>query len=80
MDHKLYIEYSKTNVRKFTFFSNNTDRIAPAWNTVLLKTKSAPNINKFKDLLDREPKLLVNKFDYDSKFDRKIVACSRSQI
>ena len=33
-----------------------------------LIAKSAPKINKFKNLLDRDPKLLVNKFDCDSYF------------
>ena len=53
----MYIEYSKTNVGKFTF----SNIIAPAWNALSLTTKSAPNI----DLLNRDPKLSVNKFDYD---------------
>ena len=58
-------------------FSN---RIAPAWNALSLITKSASNINKFKNLLDRDPNLLMNKLDCDSFFLifflRKIVACS----
>ena len=61
---KLYVEYSKTNARKFTY----SNRIAPAWNTLSLFTRSAPNINKFKNLLDRDSNLLVNKFDCDSFF------------
>ena len=61
-EHQFYVEYSKTNVRKFTW----STRIALAWNALSLTTKSAPNIQKFKDLLDRDPKLLVNMFDYDS--------------
>ena len=52
----------KKNVRKFTF----SNRIAPAWNALSLTTQSAPNINKFKNLLDRDPNLSVNKFDCDS--------------
>ena len=52
-EYKLYVEYSKTNVRKFTF----SNRIAPARNVLSLATKSAPNINKFKSLLDRDPNL-----------------------
>ena len=52
-EYKLYVEHSKANVRKFTF----SNRIAPAWNALLLSTKSAPNINKFKSLLDRDPNL-----------------------
>ena len=55
-EYKLYIEYSRTNVRKFTF----SKRIEPAWNVLSLITKSAPNINKFKSLLDRDPNLLVS--------------------
>ena len=61
-EYKLYVEYSKTNVRKFTF----SNRTAPAWNALPLTTTSASNINKFKNLLDRDPDLLLNKFDCDS--------------
>ena len=46
-----------------------------SWNALLLITKSAQNINKFKNLLDRDPDLLVNKF-YCDFFERKIIACS----
>ena len=60
-EYKLYVEYSKANVRKFTF----SDRIAPARNALPLTTKSEPNFNKSKDLLDRDPDLLVNNFDCD---------------
>ena len=75
-EYKLYVEYSKTNFRKLTF----SNRIAPAWSVLSLITKSTPNINKLKNLLNRDPNLLVNKyFDWDSYFffvERKIVACS----
>ena len=56
------VEYMKTNVRKFTC----SNRTAPEWDTLLLIAESAPNVNKFKNLLDRDPDLSVNKFDYDS--------------
>ena len=40
-----------------------------AWNALSSITKSAPNINKFKNLLDRRvPDLLVNKLDCYSYF------------
>ena len=73
-EYKLYVEHSKANVRKFTF----SNRIAPAWNALLLSSKSLLDIiNKFRNLLDRYPTLLVNTFDCDSYFFyRKIVACS----
>ena len=58
---KLYVEYSKTNVTKFTF----SNRIALAWNALSLIPKSAPNINKLKTLENRDSNLLVNKFDCD---------------
>ena len=61
-EYKLYVEYSKTNVRKFTF----SNRIVPAWNALSLTTKSAPNINKFKNPPDRDPDLLMNKFNCNS--------------
>ena len=35
---------------------------------LFLLGKSAPNINKFKNLLGRDPDLLVNEFDCDSYF------------
>ena len=57
-EYELYVKCSK-NVRKLIF--SNT--IAPAWNALSLATKSAPNISKFKNLPDRNPNLLVNKFD-----------------
>ena len=57
-EYKLYVEYG----RKFTF----SNRIAPAWKALSLITKSTPNVNKFKNLLDRDPNFLVNKFDYGS--------------
>ena len=65
----IYIFKKKQREKKFTL----SNRIAPVWNALLLtrSTKSAPNIHKFKDLqilLDRDPKLLVNKSDYDSQF------------
>ena len=66
-EYELYVKYSKTNIIKFTFRS----RIAPAWNglsLISINTKSALNINKFKNLLDRDPNLSVNKFDCDSFF------------
>ena len=40
----------KTNVRKFPF----SIRIASAWNALSFIIKSAPNNNKFKNLLDRD--------------------------
>ena len=44
---------------------------------LLLITRSAPNINKFKNLLDRDLNLLVKKSDCDSYFfKRKTEACS----
>ena len=61
-EYELYVKYSKTNIRKFWFSS----RITPAWNALSLITKSGPNVNKFKNLLDRDPDLLGNKFDCDS--------------
>ena len=63
-EYKWYVEGSKTNVRKFAF----SYRIASAWNALSLTTKSAPNVNKFKKLLDRDADFFVNKFDCDSSF------------
>ena len=51
-EYKLYVEYSKTNVSPLAVGS--------------LTTKSAPNINKLKNLLYKDPNLLANKFDCDS--------------
>ena len=37
-------------------------------------TKKAPSINQFKSLLEKDPNLLVNFFDYDEQCNRKIEA------
>ena len=36
-----------------------SNRVAPVWNALFLITKTAPTINKFKELLE---------FDYDAQF------------
>ena len=63
-EYKLYVEYSTTNVRKYTF----SNRITPAWTALSLITKPVADVNKLKNLLDRDPNLLMNKLDCDSFF------------
>ena len=43
---QIVVEYSQTNV---------SNRTAPVWNALLLSAESTPNINSFKDPLDRDP-------------------------
>ena len=61
-EYKWYVEGSKTNVRKFAF----SYRIASAWNALSLTTNTAATINNYKDVLNRDPNLLVNKIDCDA--------------
>jgi len=58
---KLYIQYAKTNVRKFTF----SNRVAPVWNSLSHKTKTATNLNCFKNQLDTETFVKSSLYLYD---------------
>ena len=40
--------------------------VAPAWNALSLTTNTAATINNYKDVLNRDPNLLVNKIDCDA--------------
>ena len=56
-EYKQFVEYSKTsktNVRKFTF----TNRIAPAWNALLLITKSATKFKQVQRSTGWRPKIV----------------------
>ena len=66
-EHKLYAKYCKSSGRKFIF----SNRVTSAWNALSLTFKSEPNFRKFKELPDRDQKILVNKFDHDTLADRK---------
>ena len=60
-DLKIYIEYSRTNTRKHCF----SQRVAPLWNQLPYNIKTAPNTNKFKNLIDQEKSLSETKFEFD---------------
>jgi hypothetical protein len=60
-NNKLYVNYSRTNIRKFTY----SNRVVKYWNPLKQLTKNAPNLTTFKSLLDRDPNKIVDKFDFD---------------
>ena len=58
----LYPSHTRLNVRKYSF----TNRVISSWNALTYTTKSAQNLNNFKNLLDSDTKVKVNKYEYDS--------------
>ena len=58
---KIFIEYCKTNIRKFYF----TNRIAHVWNRLPNEIKRAQNTNSFKNQLDHWKHYIELKFEYD---------------
>ena len=58
---KLFIQYSRTNIRKYSF----ANRVAPHWNSLPRSVKFAPNLNTFKNLLDSNTNFNTQLFDYD---------------
>ena len=59
---KLYIKFSRTNTRKYTF----SNRTAPIWNSLTGNTKSATSVNNFKNLLDRDPNFKRFMYSFDN--------------
>ena len=59
---KIYIEYCRTNKRKFCF----SKRVSPLWNSLPNNIKLAPNTNTFKNLIDQHHTLKETKFDFDN--------------
>ena len=60
-EDKLYLSHCKTNLRKFCF----TNRVIKHWNVLSPIIKSAPDLNKFKNLLDDDTKFRISFFDDD---------------
>ena len=60
--NKIYIEYSRTNTRKYSF----SNRVAPAWNLLSSNIKEATNTNIFKNRLDQDQNFSSKKFDFDT--------------
>ena len=58
---KIFLKRVSCNVRKNSF----SNRIAPSWNRLSQATKTAKNVNTFKDLLEKETKIMDKKFMYD---------------
>ena len=58
---KLYLSHCNTNLRKYCF----TNRVIMHWNALSPSIKSAPNLNKFKNLLDSDAILNKLFFDFD---------------
>jgi len=51
---KLFINYSRTNVRKFTF----SNRVPPIWNGLAEGVKLSPNVVAFKNAIDNNRQFL----------------------
>ena len=60
-DSKLYVEYAKTNTRKFSFGI----RVVSLWNALACHIKKATNLNTFKSLLDRDWKFSRTFYCFD---------------
>ena len=58
---KITIKHCKSNIRK-SFFSS---RVAPAWNALKTDTVNAKTTNHFKNLLDKEPSFIKDKYKFD---------------
>ena len=58
---KIYIQYSRTNRRKFAF----SNRVAPVWNALASTIKSSTNINTFKNRLDQDTNFIDSLYDYN---------------
>ena len=59
--HKLFIEYSRTNTRKYTF----SNRTVTLWNALSDNTKAAPSLNIFKNKLDNDAIFKPLMYEYD---------------
>lgn len=59
---KIFIEFSKTNIRKHSF----SNRVAPSWNTLSDVVKNAQTINTFKNLLDIQKLMTESLYLYDN--------------
>jgi len=59
---KIFIQHSRTNTRKFCF----SNRVAPLWNKLPKDVKLAPNLNKFKNLIDEQKVLKDIWYDFDT--------------
>ena len=60
-ERKIFIEHFRTNLRKNTL----RFRIANHWNALTITQKFAQDTNKFKNLIDDDPKLVELFFAFD---------------
>ena len=58
---KLCVNYSRTNIRKFSF----SNRVPPVWNKLPELVKKAPNVNTFKNAIDRQKVLVDIFYEFD---------------
>ena len=58
---KLYVQYARTNKRKFSF----TIRVVKEWNILPNNIKLAKNTNEFKNLLDKDKNFVGRSYIYD---------------
>ena len=59
--HKMFIRQCRLDIKKYSF----SFRTARAWNSLMVKTKKAENINAFKRLLDLDDRKEIGLFDHD---------------
>ena len=60
-DYKYFSNQCSTNTRKYNF----GNRVTKEWNSLSITTKTAPNLNAFKNLLDKDSKRNISNFDFD---------------
>ena len=60
--YNLFIAYSRTNTIKFAF----GNRAAPMWKKLSETTRSVDTLNKFKNMLDKDPFFHQYTYDYDA--------------
>ena len=60
---KIQKQHHKNNTRKFTF----SYRITNQWNKLTLTTKRAPNVNTFKNFIDKHRTFTNIMYDFDGQ-------------
>ena len=60
--NKVYIEYCKTNTRKYSF----SNRVAHRWNSLASNIKVSTNTNTFKNRLDQDQNFNESRYEFDN--------------
>ena len=62
-ENKIYIEYRKTNTRKYYF----SHRVAPTWNSLATNIKVSTNINTFMNRRDQDQNFNDSRYEFDKQ-------------